>query len=112
MEPSLKSNGYHPQHFFSYPFTIISPPKKSFVSRPMEQPSAFEVYCPISCKKVKVGACKGKLKEGLEFNTTSSRWVSTVLHKNISYLINCNPPNKKDKRATDGTPWGCWVEVS
>jgi hypothetical protein len=67
------------------------------------------VYCPISCKKVKIGVHKGKQKEGLEFNTTSNRWVSTILNKNIKYLINRNPPNKKDKRTTDGEGWGFWV---
>lgn len=112
MEASLKSNGYHPQHFFSYPFTIISPPKKTFLSNVIEQPTAYEVYCPISCKKIKIGAAKAKQKEGLEFNTTSSRWVSVMLNKNIRYLINRNPPNKKDKRSTDGLGWGYWIEVS
>ena len=35
-----------------------------------------------------------------------------MINKNIRYLINGNPPNKKDKRTTDGEGWGFWVEVS
>lgn len=112
MEPELKSNCYHPQHYFHYPFTIISPPKKTFASKAVEQPTAYEVYCPISCKKIKIGTIRAKQKEGLEFNTTSNRWVSTMIHKNIRYLINRHPPNKKDKRQADGAGWGFWIEVS
>lgn len=62
MEAGPNLNHYTPQHFFNYPFTIISPPKKTFASKPIQQPTAYEVYCPISCKKVKIGAFKDKQK--------------------------------------------------
>jgi hypothetical protein len=100
---------YQPQHFFNYPFTLVSHPKRTFVSQPIDQPTAYELYCPISCKKIKSGVIKGKNKEGLEFNTTSNRWISTVINQNIRYLINRHPPNKKDKKKAEGNGWSFWV---
>jgi hypothetical protein len=62
MEESNKATVYQPQHYFHYPFTLISQPKKTFLSKAILQPTAFEVYCPISCKKIKIGAAKEKQK--------------------------------------------------
>ena len=30
----------------------------------------------------------------------------------MRYLINQNPPNKKDKKTVEGEGWGFWIEVS
>lgn len=35
-----------------------------------------------------------------------------MINKNIRYLINQNPPNKKDKKNAEGEGWGYWIEVS
>ena len=35
-----------------------------------------------------------------------------MINKNIKYLINQNPPNKKDKKEAEGEGWGYWIEVS
>jgi hypothetical protein len=56
---------YQPHHFFNYPFTLISNPKRTFISKPIEQPTGYELYCPLSCKKIKSGVIRGKSKEGL-----------------------------------------------
>jgi hypothetical protein len=101
--------GFQVQSYFTYPFTLVSLPKRAFASAPLPQPSAFEVYCPLSCKKVKIGAAKDKAKEAIEFNTTASRWVSTFIDQQLRYLINGNPPLKKDKKKVEGSGWGCWV---
>jgi hypothetical protein len=71
---------FQSQNVFNYPFTLVSLPRRAFASAPLQQPAVFEVYCPLSCKKIKIGAVKDKTKEALEFNTTASRCVSAVLN--------------------------------
>jgi hypothetical protein len=104
--------GFQVQSHFTYPFTLVSLPRRAFASTALPQPTVFEVYCPLSCKKVKVGAVREKTKESMEFNTTASRWVSTFIDQQLRYLINGNPPLKKDRKKVEGAGWGCWVEVS
>jgi hypothetical protein len=72
-------------------------------STPLKQPFAYEVYCPISCKKIKIGVASDKNSiEAMEFNTTSSRWISANVNGDIKYLVNGNNPTKKDKKKTTG----------
>ena len=35
MELPLKASTYTPQHYFNYPFTLVSLPKKTFISKPI-----------------------------------------------------------------------------
>ena len=35
-----------------------------------------------------------------------------MLNQSIKYLVNNNPPLKKDKKKVEGEGWGFWVEVS
>jgi hypothetical protein len=69
------------------------------------------VYCPYSCKKIKIGLSKDKKIEALEFNTTTNRTVSFYANENIRYLVNKHRPNKKDKKTITGDGWSCSVEV-
>jgi len=69
----------------------------------LKQPFAFEVYCPISCKKIKIGVASDKNNiEAMEFNTTSNRWISANVSGDIKYLVNGNNPTKKDKKKAAG----------
>lgn len=65
MRADNSSLGFQTHNHFTYPFTLVSLPRRSFASVPLPQPTAFEVYCPISCKKIKVGAAKDKTKEAM-----------------------------------------------
>ena len=49
---------YDPHSPFTTPFTIISTIKHRFHSKTLSQPFYCEVYCPLSCKKVKIGLRK------------------------------------------------------
>ena len=72
-------------------------------STPLKQPFEYEVYCPISCKKIKIGIATDKNHlEAMEFNTTSSRWISAEVSGDIKYLVNGNNPTKKDKKKAAG----------
>ena len=46
---------YNPNNAFPAPYTIISPNKMHFTSKNLKQPFFYEVYCPYSCKKIKIG---------------------------------------------------------
>jgi hypothetical protein len=63
MKEGTKQFAYNPQSIYSAPFTIISQVKQSFTSAPISFPCLFEVYCPYSCKKIKIGLTReGKIE--------------------------------------------------
>lgn len=47
----------------------------------------------------------------MEFNTTSSRWISTFVNGDVKYLVNDNNPNKKDKKKAEGDNWSIHLDV-
>lgn len=63
MEQEVNSYSYNPSHPISQPFTIISSLKGKLISKPINQPFFYEVYCPLSCKKIKIGYSKDKNSE-------------------------------------------------
>lgn len=65
MEESGQGFSYNPLSPFCTPFTIISQVKETFISQAMTFPCLFEVYCPYSCKKIKIGLTKDKKVEAL-----------------------------------------------
>lgn len=62
MQAEQREGRFEAQKVFNYPFTLVSQPKRGFTSSPLPQPANFEVYCPLSCKKIKIGAAKDKNK--------------------------------------------------
>jgi hypothetical protein len=85
------------------PYTIISPSKISFTSKNVPQPFFYEVYCPLSCKKIKIGVSQESKKENFEFNTTTNRRVSVYADQNIKFLVNKHRPQKKGKKDLPGS---------
>lgn len=102
---------FNPHSIYSFPFTIISQAREHFTSKPTTLPCVFEVYCPYSCKKIKIGLAKDGKTEALEFNTTTSRIVSVFANDSLRFLVNKHKPNKKDKKAITGPGWGISIDV-
>jgi hypothetical protein len=49
--------------------------------------------------------------EAMEFNTTSSRWISAFVNGDLKFLVNDNNPNKKDKKKAAGDNWSIYLDV-
>ena len=111
MKEGVPATGYDPHSPFTTPFTIISTVKHRFASKPLAQPFCCEVYCPLSCKKVKIGVKKGGKLETIEFNSTTNRVVSLYAKDNLKYLVNRHKPNKNDKKSLDGKEHSIAIEV-
>ena len=47
----------------------------------------------------------------MEFNTTSSRWISAYINGDIRFLVNDNNPTKKDKKKAEGDNWSIYLDV-
>ncbi len=47
----------------------------------------------------------------MEFNTTSSRWISAYVNGDIRFLVNGNNPTKKDKKKAEGDNWSIYLDV-
>lgn len=83
----------------------------------MLQPFKYEVFCPISCNGVKIGAINhedttdARFKT-IEFRTTTSRTVQAHVNGEIIYTLNNFKPQKKDKKKTDNlTTYGIALNV-
>lgn len=89
-------------------------PEVVYKSHPIQQPFAFEVYCPLSCAGVGIGCYKPSTNhlESFEFRTTTQRTVSVSVNHNIVCLVNGNKPQNKDKKKTDSDKdWGIGLKV-
>lgn len=111
MKEEGTAEGYDPHSPFTTPFTIISSLRHRFSSLPLQQPFYCEVYCPLSCKKVKVGLEKEGRVEAVEFNSTTNRIVSLYANDTLRFLVNAHRPNKNDKRTLDSQHWSLLVDV-
>lgn len=47
----------------------------------------------------------------MEFNTTSSRWISVFVNNDIRYLVNGHNPVKKDKKKANSDKCSIYIEV-
>ena len=66
----------------------------------LKQPFAYEVYCPISCKKIKIGIAGDKM----QFKQCNSIQPAVVgyqanVHGDIKYLVNGHNPTKKIRKS-------------
>ena len=112
MQENSRKYIYNPSNVLPAPHTIIHPHKNAYTSKQLlKQPFFYELYCPFSCKKIKIGVSKEGKRETMEFNTTTNRRVSVYTDQNIRYLVNKHKPHKKVKKEMSGPNAKIHVEI-